>query len=114
MLYFNFTFSTGMLPKGEIRILKRDLTVKEARDIISKNKVEICANPSHKDTFEVLRQKYKINLEIPKKPIKVLLKKGDKLLVSQIINLPRLTQAHQYNKEEAKKAKIRFMLIKIL
>ena len=114
MLYLNFTFSSGMLSRGDVRIFKKDLTLKEARDLISQNKIKVCANPSHKETFEVLRKRYKIELEIPPKPIKVILKKGDELIVAQIANLPRLSNNHQYEKSLLKKARINFLLIKII
>ena len=114
MLYFNFTFSSGMLPKGEVHILKKDLSLKEARDLISQNKIEVCANPSHKETFAILRERYKMEIEVPLKPTKVILEKGDGLIVAQVVNLPRLSNNHQYKKRLLEKAKIRFMLIKII
>ena len=114
MLYFNFTFSSGMLPKGKVKILKKDLTAKEARDLILRNKVRVCANPSHKETFEILKKRYKIEIEIPLKPIKIILKKGDELIVAQIVNLPRLSGDHQYEKSLLEKAEINFLLIKII
>jgi len=103
-----------MLSKGEVKILKKDLTLKEARDLILRNKVKVCANLLHRETFEVFKKRYKIEIEIPLKPIKVILKKGDELIVAQIVNFPRLSGNYQYEKSLLEKAEIDFLLIKII
>jgi hypothetical protein len=78
------------------------------------NPVEVinCFNSSHTATIEVLEE-HGFNFSefpVPEIPPKIILSDGDRLVVFQVEGLPRLTDRHQYTKEEILSAKISIVI----
>ena len=112
MKFFGFAFSASMLPAGEVELKKVDLTVDQVRKLVSD--CDICLNPSHKATIKAVREGLGISIEIPDQPPRIQLMTGDSIIVMQTFGLPRLTDRHEYTKEEIAKADFAFMEIKIV
>ncbi len=111
-IYFGFAIGDSMFPKNGT-IIKKSLKLMEAKKII-KSGVIPCLNPSHLPTITAMKERFKINVEIPEFPPKISLKIGDKIIVMGVQGLPRLTDRHEYNHDEIEKATFSFSLYQIL
>lgn len=112
--YFGFAFSASMLPPGEVSLKKRDLSADEVRDLLAAGSVEFCLNPSHEATVEAARSRYGLAIEVPARPPRVDLASGDSVVVMQVSGLPRLTDRHEYTREEIDSASFGFVEIGVL
>jgi len=111
-IYFGFAIGDSMFPQNGT-IIKKSLEVLEAKKII-KTGVIPCLNPSHLPTISAMRERFKINVEIPESPPKISLEVGDKIIVMGVQGLPRLTDRHEYNHDEIEKATFSFSLYQSL
>jgi hypothetical protein len=112
--YFGFAFSASMLPPGDVVLQKCDLSADEVRELLAAGGVEFCLNPSHLATVEAARSRYGLAIEVPDRPPRVDLASGDSVVVMQVAGLPRLTDRHEYTREEIDSASFRFVEIEIL
>lgn len=105
--YFGFAIADSMFPPF-CSVVRAPLEVSEVRDILAKEGVVPCLNPSHVATIAAMQQKFGIAVEIPATPSKVELKEGDSLLVMSVRGLPRLTDRHEYTDDEVASAEFAF------
>ncbi len=110
-IYFSFSISDNMF-EGDGSIERRMLTPEEAKELITPD-VESIINPSHKSTIDIMRDRYGIDLPVPKFPPQVRLKPGDRIIVMGVRNLPRLFRRHQYTDEEMANAEFSFALYSV-
>lgn len=114
-VFIGLAFSASMLQPGTVTLRKKDLTVDQVKEVIGNENIVSCANPSHKATLEALKEKYGIDIPIPSKPIRVSLSSSeDAMIVLQVTGLSRLTDRHEYTRQEIEAAEFRFMKISIL
>lgn len=106
--FFGFGVSASMFP-ASCNINKASLTPEQAKEIIDGG-VEVCLNPSHKASIDVMTTRFAIHVEIPAKAPVVSLKNGDRLLIMGVSGLPRLEGRHEYTSEEIAGAKFDFSL----
>lgn len=106
--YFGFGIAPSMFP-ASCNIGKRELTVEQAKEIIGGG-IEVCLNPSHKASIDVMETRFGIKVEIPTKAPSIALSVGDSLLVMGVSGLPRLENRHEYTPEEVAGAKFNFSL----
>lgn len=109
--YFGFAFSLSMLPEGKLPMTKYDLTVEEVRERLPS--MSLCLNPSHEATVKAARERFQLPIEVPEKPARINLQKGDSVVVMQVMGLPRLTDRREYTEEEIAKASFTFREISI-
>ena len=76
--------------------------------------VTSCCNPSHVATIEAMRLRFGLEVSIPEHPPRVVLEKGDSVIVMGVRGLPRLTDRHEYTTEEVAKATFVFTEYTIL
>jgi len=107
MTYFGFALADSMFA-GDCSIVRRSLTLEQAKEFIAQGVIP-CLNPSHTATVAVMRA-HGIEVEIPSTPPKVALQPGDDLIVMGVRGLPRLTDRHEYTKDEIEKATFSFSL----
>jgi hypothetical protein len=108
-VYFGFALADSMF-SGACVIKRREIvTVDELKNFIESG-VESCLNPSHQATIDAMRQKYDIDVAIPATPPRVSLGNGDSVIVMGVRGLPRLTDRHEYTKEEIAKANFSFSI----
>jgi hypothetical protein len=97
--YFGLAFSANMLPLEACDIHSEVVDITQSLGEIQE--AEICLNPSHKATIDVLNPRFGIEVKIPQKAPIVALKPGDVLLVLQVSGLPRLGgDRKEYTPEE--------------
>ena len=106
MRYFGFAIADSMFP-ATCTVVRKPLEVQEVQEAL-KGKVEMCLNPSHGATIQAAKNRYNLPLTIPEKPPQVSLKSGDSVIVMAVRGLPRLTDRHEYTKEEIDKATFMF------
>ena len=111
-VFFGFALADSMFA-GDCSILRTSLSAEEAKSLIEQG-VEPCLNPSHLASIDAMRLRFGIGVPIPEIPPKVTLKEGDSLLVMGIRGLPRLTDRHEYTKEEVASATFSFNLYTVL
>lgn len=120
-IYFGFAISDSMFSNNSILTIHRTplfgsidvlcVFQNELREIVS------CLNPSHKATIDVLFKRYPhcaLYIDIPTTPPKVTLNPGDALIVMGVRGLPRLTDRHEYTKEEISNAEFSFSMYEVL
>lgn len=110
-VFFGFGIADSMFT-GDIVIRRRDLTVEDVREIVTKG-VEPCLNPSHAESIRVMRERFGLNVLIPEKAPVVKLSAGDSLVLMAISGLPRLEGRHEYTAEEVAGAKFRFAIYSV-
>lgn len=110
--FFGFAFSASMLPTGNVRMSKRDLTPDEVREMLPT--CELCLNPSHAATVHAARERFGLSVQVPERPAHIELMPGDSVVVLQVIGLPRLTDRHEYTTQEIESASFSFMEISIM
>lgn len=111
-VYFSFALADSMF-SGNVKIYRTEITPKEVKSYIEQG-VESCCNKSHVATITALRTKHGIEAPIPETPPKVLLEKGDSLIVLGVRGLPRLIDRHEYTEEEIAKSEFGFSLYQVL
>jgi len=104
--YFSFAIADSMF-SGEMTIVRREVSVEEVKVIVAQG-VESCCNPSHQATIDAMRSRYGIKVAIPVSPPRVELHTGDSMVVMGVRGLPRLTDRHEYTKEEIAQATFSF------
>lgn len=104
--YFGFALADSMF-NGDCTINRRSLSVEEVKELVAQG-VESCCNPSHKATINAMTTRYEIEVAIPETPPRVSLGSGDSVIVMGVRGLPRLTDRHEYTKEEIAKASFLF------
>jgi len=93
-----------MLPSGST-LHKEDFDPHAGKQEIES--AQSVVNPSHTTTIQALKDKYGLNIDIPKEPVSITLQDGDSILVAEH-NLPRLSENRHYSTEEIDNANIRF------
>ena len=99
--YFGFALADSMFPnhcsivKTPIDPFSEKGTIEEAVN---------CCNRSHLATVEAAEKRFGLTLEIPEKPPRVTLKKGDSIIVMGVRGLPRLEDRRHYDHEEIERA----------
>ncbi|MGK7894085.1 MAG: hypothetical protein AB4372_10780 [Xenococcus sp. (in: cyanobacteria)] len=110
--YFSFAFSASMILEDcSINVSFVDVSDKAIFDEIMVS--QIAVNPSYKATIEAIYERYGLQIEIPAFPPKIDLKKGDSLIVCQVVGLPRLTDRKHYSKEEIDSANFEFIKFEV-
>jgi len=107
-VYFGFAISDSMF-ENIGRIIRLSIASEWAKQFAREGAIS-CFNPSHKTTIDVMKEKFGINIEIPKTSPRVVLERGDEIVVMGIRGLPRLTDRHEYTKEEIAQATFTFSL----
>ena len=110
--YFGFAVADGMFPL-EATIKKLPLKAEQVRKMVEIG-VEPCLNPSHEATIVAMRDKYGIDVPIPKTPPRVSLNKGDRVVVMGVRGLPRLTDNRHYTSEEIENVTFAFSIYEVL
>lgn len=105
-VFFGFALADGMF-SGDVTIVRKTLTVEAVKELITAG-VESCCNPSHTSTIEVAKSRFGLEVTIPETPPRVALGVGDSVLVMGVRGLPRLTDRHEYTKEEIASATFSF------
>ena len=111
-VFFGFALADSMFA-GDCNITRTSLSAEEAKSIVAQG-VESCCNPSHMATINAMRQRFGIDVPIPETPPKVVLEAGSSILVMGIRGLPRLTDRHEYSREEVASATFSFSLYTVL
>lgn len=106
--FFGFGVAPSMFP-SDCAIAKRSLSPEQAKAVLAES-VELCLNPSHKATIEVMTSRFGIEVTIPAKAATIKMSAGDRLLVMGVSGLPRLEGRHEYTNEEVAGAKFDFSL----
>lgn len=99
--YVGFVIADSMFPERAV-ILKYPLTLENVRNRIEYGVVS-CVNPSHAATISVLKE-IGLEIPIPEKPPIVALSEDDFIIVCSVRGLPRLTDRHEYTREEIESA----------
>lgn len=110
--YFGFAIADSMFV-GVFEITRCALTAAEARDLIMRG-AEPCVNPSHAATIAAMRSRFGIDVEIPETPPRVVLSARDAIVVMGVRGLPRLTDRHEYTKEEIAQATFSFSVYTVI
>lgn len=105
--FFGFAIADGMFADDNCVIVRTPITPEGAKELIDADVIP-CLNPSHKATIDAMRQRFGIDVSIPKEPPKVTLKPYDRLIVMSVRGLPRLTDRHEYTTEEISSAEFKF------
>lgn len=108
--FFGFAISDSMFDGnsgGNCVINRYSLSVEEVKELVAQG-VESCCNPSHLATIEAMRSRFGIEVAIPESPPRVSLGLGDSVIVMGVRGLPRLTDRHEYTKEEVASATFTF------
>lgn len=105
--YFGFALADSMFEDGAIQ--RRTLSVDEVRVLVSVGVVS-CCNPSHEATIHAMRDRFSLEVAIPERPPQVKLGNGDSIIVMGVRGLPRLTDRHEYTKDEIASATFSFSL----
>jgi hypothetical protein len=109
--FFGFALSDSIF-NDNVVITRRNLSTEEFKDKI---KTAIpCLNPSHVATINALKERFGVEVEIPAQPPKISLEAGDSLIVLTVRGLPRLTDRHEFTKEEIDSATFTFAEIHVL
>jgi len=106
--YFAFALADSMFA-GDCTITRRVLSVEEVKALVAQG-VESCCNPSHKATIDAMRTRFGIDVSIPETPPRVVLDPGDSVIIMGVRGLPRLTDRHEYTKEEIAQATFSFAM----
>ncbi|MBQ3352738.1 hypothetical protein IJG89_00070 [Candidatus Saccharibacteria bacterium] len=108
-IYFGFALADSMFANcGDCKISRTSIAPEEVWQLASKNALIPCVNPSHQATIDAMRSRYNIDVEIPATPPRVALGHGDAVVVMGVRGLPRLTDRHEYTKEEIANATFSF------
>jgi len=115
-IYIGFAISDSMFTGVTQRIERIVVSRNYIKDLLTyyPERIYVCANPSHKATFDALRCRYGIELTIPLYPTKVQLTEQDSLIVLSVTNLPRLTDRHEYTNEQIEGADFTFAQYNII
>lgn len=109
--YFGFALADSMFA-GNCQISRRTLSVEEVKMVVAQG-VESCCNPSHQATIDAMKSRYGIEVAIPEVPPRAELHPGDSVVIMGVRGLPRLTDRHEYTKEEIAKATFSFAEYKV-
>lgn len=104
--FFGFALADSMF-NGDCAISRRALSVEEVKERVAQG-IESCCNPSHKATIDAMKSRYGIEVTIPETPPRVSLDSGDSVIVMGVRGLPRLTDRHEYTREEIAQATFSF------
>jgi hypothetical protein len=98
--------------KGDTLLARKPLTPDEAREIIETG-VETAFNPSHANTARAVERKTGVRIPLARKPERVLLGIGDRLLVvTPVGSLPRETR--EFTDDELDRVNFMFSLWTVL
>ncbi len=104
--YFGFAMSDSMFD-GNLVVEREALSVDDVRAAIDAG-VTPCVNPSHQATLAAMEERFGIVVEVPPAPPRVSLGHGDQLIVMTVRGLPRLTDRHEYTRDEIAGASFAF------
>lgn len=104
--YFGFALADSMFV-GDCTITRRTIPVEEVKTLVAQG-VESCCNPSHSATIDAMRSRFGIDVSIPETPPRVALVSSDSIVVMGVRGLPRLTDRHEYTKDEIVQATFTF------
>jgi hypothetical protein len=110
-VFFGFALADSMFV-GDCNVIRQVLNVEEVRQLIRCG-VASCLNPSHIATIDAMQKRYNLCVSIPENPPRVVLNKGDSVIVMGVRGLPRLTDRHEYTPEEVAKAEFVFSLYSV-
>lgn len=113
MTYFGFALADSMF-SGTCVIERRAIDVETVRQLADEGKLTPCVNFSHAPTIEAMRYRYGISVEVPETPPRVQLASGDAVIVMGVRGLPRLTDRHEYTKEEIASASFSFSMYSVV
>ena len=106
--YFGFAVADSMFD-GSCEISRTVMTAEEVKNLVAAGDVIPCLNPSHQATIDAMRIRYGIDITIPPVAPKVVLNKGDNLLVMSVRGLARLNaDRHEYTEDEIASATFSF------
>lgn len=105
--FFGFALADSMFT-GDVAISRRSLTPEQVKEMASSGVLTPCLNPSHKATIDAMRERFEIEVAIPETPPRVALGAGDSIIVMGVRGLPRLTDRHEYSKQEIDSAQFLF------
>lgn len=111
-IYAGFNIADSMFD-GNCTISRRVIGSEEFQSLMGSNVVPIF-NHSHEATVRALKQRFNLILEIPQKPPRIILKKGDILLTVTLRGLPRHTVSYNYTDEEVSRATFIFAVYRIV
>lgn len=86
--YFGFAIADSMFPET-CKVTRTTLRVDEVIN------AKMCLNPSH-----AAIARFNLPITIPKSPPRVILFKGDVVIVMSVRGLPRLENRHEYTQQE--------------
>lgn len=104
--YFGFALADSMFV-GNCKIIRVESSAEWVKGAVEYG-AESCCNPSHAATIAAMRKRFGIDVAIPETPPRVVLEPGDQVIVMGVRGLPRLTDRHEYSKEEIAKATFSF------
>src|SRR5437762_2527317 len=96
--FFGFALADGMF-QGNCVIDRQTLSIDQVRELVETG-LEPCLNPSHQATIDAMRSRFGIDVPIPESPPRVLLNRGDRVVVMGVRGLPRMEGRHEYTEEE--------------
>ena len=105
--FFGFALADSMFA-GDCSIVRTKITHEEVKKMAENGELVPCLNPSHAATIAAMKERFGIEVDIPKAPPQVALSEGDSIVVMGVRGLPRLTDRHEYTEEEINAATFSF------
>lgn len=106
-VFFGFALADSMFA-GDCTIIRTKITSEEVKNMAENGELTPCLNPSHAATIAAMKERFGIEVDIPKAPPQVALSEGDSIVVMGVRGLPRLTDRHEYTEEEINAATFSF------
>ena len=114
-VFFGFALADSMFAEaGDCVIRRSKLAPEQVREMARDGALKPCLNPSHQATIDAMRNRYGIDVAIPETPPRVVVNPGDTVVVMGVRGLPRLTDRHEYTKEEIAQATFNFSRYDVL
>ena len=108
--YFVFAAADDVFSDDDNRynILREEISVREVRELMGG--AVPCVNKSHEATIDAMEKRFGIRVRMPEGEPRVLLESGDRLIVAEVRNLPRLAGRRECTNREIMRATFTFSL----
>ena len=109
--YFGFAIADSMFGSFDGELFRSPIASDKVAGYLNARDIVPCVNPSHVATLNALRVRFGVEVAVPATAPKVLLQRGDALVVMTVNGLPRLGgDRHEYTEAEIASATFTFAL----